>query len=203
MVLGPRFQQAVGEALRLHAAQKWKGTEIPYPAHLLSTAALVLQFGGDEDLAIAGLLHDAVEDAGGRPTLDRLREVFGDKVAEIVEGCTDSFEALKPPWRARKEAYIAAVPTKPIATLLVSACDKLDNARAIVADPTILVCDEPTGDLDRDTAEEILRLLQLLNREQGKTTTMVTHDPKAAVFARRIVRLDKGALVAEAAGAAA
>ena len=76
-------------------------------------------------------------------------------------------------------------------------------ARAIVADPTLLVCDEPTGDLDRETAEEILGLLQILNREQGKTLIMVTHDPKAAEFASRIVHLDKGALVAEPEGAAA
>jgi putative ABC transport system ATP-binding protein len=67
--------------------------------------------------------------------------------------------------------------------------------RAIVADPTLLVCDEPTGDLDRETAEEILGLLQHLNREAGKTVIMVTHDPKAASFASRIVHLDKGALV--------
>jgi putative ABC transport system ATP-binding protein len=68
-------------------------------------------------------------------------------------------------------------------------------ARAIVTDPTLLVCDEPTGDLDRETAEEVLGLLQLLNREQGKTVLMVTHDPKAAEFAGRVVHLDKGALV--------
>ena len=76
-------------------------------------------------------------------------------------------------------------------------------ARAIVADPTVLVCDEPTGDLDRESAEEVLSLLQMLNREQGKTVIMVTHDPKAAEFASRIVHLDKGALVAEPAGVAA
>jgi putative ABC transport system ATP-binding protein len=76
-------------------------------------------------------------------------------------------------------------------------------ARAVVADPTLLICDEPTGDLDRETAEEILGLLQLLNREQGKTVIMVTHDPKAASFAKRIVHLDKGALVPEPAEAAA
>jgi putative ABC transport system ATP-binding protein len=76
-------------------------------------------------------------------------------------------------------------------------------ARAIVADPTLLVCDEPTGDLDRETAEEILTLLQHLNREAGKTVIMVTHDPKAASFAKRIAHLDKGALAAEAAEAAA
>jgi len=76
-------------------------------------------------------------------------------------------------------------------------------ARAIVADPTLLVCDEPTGDLDRENAEEILGLLQQLNREQGKTVIMVTHDPKAAEFASRIVQLDKGALVGAPAEAAA
>jgi putative ABC transport system ATP-binding protein len=68
-------------------------------------------------------------------------------------------------------------------------------ARAIVADPTLLVCDEPTGDLDRETAEEVLGLLQQLNKGHGKTVIMVTHDPKAASFASRIVNLDKGALV--------
>jgi putative ABC transport system ATP-binding protein len=76
-------------------------------------------------------------------------------------------------------------------------------ARAIVTDPTLLVCDEPTGDLDRESAEQILGLLQLLNREQGKTVIMVTHDPKAAEFARRVVHLDKGALAAEPTEAAA
>jgi putative ABC transport system ATP-binding protein len=74
-------------------------------------------------------------------------------------------------------------------------------ARAIVADPTLLVCDEPTGDLDRENAEEILSLLQQLNREQGKTVIMVTHDPKAAEFASRIVSLDKGSLVGAPQGA--
>ena len=134
MVLGARFQEAVGEAVRLHAGQTRKGTEIPYLAHLLSTSALVLQFGGDEDQAIAALLHDAVEDAGGLQTLSRIRERFGGVVAEIVDGCTDSYQEPKPPWRARKESYIASLPGKSQAALLVSACDKLDNARAIVAD---------------------------------------------------------------------
>lgn len=74
-------------------------------------------------------------------------------------------------------------------------------ARAIVSDPSLLVCDEPTGDLDRETADEILELLQMLNREHGKTIVMVTHDPKAAEFARRLVRLDKGTLVPDEAAA--
>jgi putative ABC transport system ATP-binding protein len=75
-------------------------------------------------------------------------------------------------------------------------------ARAIVSDPSLLVCDEPTGDLDRETADEILGLLQTLNREHGKTIVMVTHDPKAAEYAHRILRLDKGTLVGEEARAA-
>ena len=70
-------------------------------------------------------------------------------------------------------------------------------ARAIVSDPTLLVCDEPTGDLDRATADEVLRLIQMLNREHGKTVVMVTHDPKAAEYARRRVLLDKGTMTAE------
>jgi putative ABC transport system ATP-binding protein len=76
-------------------------------------------------------------------------------------------------------------------------------ARALVADPTLLVCDEPTGDLDRRSAEEIMNLLQALNRTQGKTIVMVTHDPKAAEYASRELHLDKGQLVNEAARRAA
>jgi len=74
-------------------------------------------------------------------------------------------------------------------------------ARAIVSDPTLLICDEPTGDLDRQSAEEILGLLQMLNREHGKTIVMVTHDPKAAEYATQTLHLDKGNLVEQAAHA--
>jgi GTP pyrophosphokinase len=88
----------------------------------------------DEEQAIAGLLHDAVEDAGGSQTLELIRSRFGDAVATIVEGCTDAFEVPKPPWRDRKERYIDSIAHKPVRTLLVSACDKLDNARAIAVD---------------------------------------------------------------------
>ncbi|BDG08656.1 HD domain-containing protein [Anaeromyxobacter paludicola] len=134
MALSHRFEGAVALALSLHAEQKRKGTDIPHATHLLSTASLVLQFGGDEEQAIAGLLHDAAEDAGGRSTLDLLREQFGEGVARIVEGCTDAFEVPKPPWRERKKRYLAGLPHKDARTLLVCACDKLDNARAIVVD---------------------------------------------------------------------
>jgi len=90
--------------------------------------ALVLEHGGGEDEAIAALLHDAVEDQGGPPTLQKIRERFGDAVAEIVMECSDTDEEPKPPWRARKEAYVAGLPAKSVAAHLVSACDKLHNA---------------------------------------------------------------------------
>jgi (p)ppGpp synthase/HD superfamily hydrolase len=131
---GPRFREALTLALDLHQGQRKKGGEIPYVAHLLSVAALVMQWGGDEDQAVAALLHDAVEDQGGRPTLERIRAAFGERVARIVDGCTDAYGEPKPPWRPRKEAYLARLAGEPPEVLLVSACDKLDNARAIAAD---------------------------------------------------------------------
>jgi (p)ppGpp synthase/HD superfamily hydrolase len=132
--LGRRFDDALVHALRLHRKQKRKGKDVPYAAHLLGTAGIVLHFEGDEAQAIAALLHDAAEDCGGRPRLAKLRERFGRDVARMVEDCTDTFEEVKPPWKARKEAYLAALPRKGTRSQLVSAADKLDNARAIVAD---------------------------------------------------------------------
>ncbi len=132
--LGKRFDDALVHALKLHRKQKRKGKEVPYAAHLLGTAGIVLHFEGDEAQAIAALLHDAAEDRGGRPRLEKIRGRFGRDVARMVEDCTDTFEKVKPPWKARKEAYLAALPGKPTRSQLVSAADKLDNARAIVAD---------------------------------------------------------------------
>jgi (p)ppGpp synthase/HD superfamily hydrolase len=132
--LGKRLDDGLGYALRLHRKQQRKGKNVPYAAHLLGTAGTVLDFGGDEAQAIAALLHDAAEDHGGRPRLDKIRGRFGRDVAAMVEDCTDTFEKVKPPWRPRKEAYLASLPGKDVRSLLVSAADKLDNARAIVAD---------------------------------------------------------------------
>lgn len=134
MRLGKRYERALAMALRFHRDQKRKGTSIPYAAHLLSTSALVLQFGGSEVQAIAALLHDAAEDAGGHAALERIRSALGARVARMVEGCTDTFERRKPAWLERKRRYIRSIPEKSPETLLVVACDKLDNARAIVAD---------------------------------------------------------------------
>ena len=134
MELSTRFDEALVLAARLHAKQMRKGTSIPYIAHLLAVASIVLEQGGSEDEAIAALLHDAIEDQGGTPTRQLIRERFGEDVVEIVNGCTDTESMPKPPWRARKEAYIAHIADAPAPVRLVSAADKLHNARAILAD---------------------------------------------------------------------
>ncbi len=130
-VLTGRFVEAVEFAVAAHAAQARKGTTVPYVAHLLAVASLVLEHGGDEATAIAALLHDAPEDQGGRPMLERIRARFGPRVADIVETCSDTFEQPKPAWRARKEQYLAQLAAADVATCLVGAADKLHNARSI------------------------------------------------------------------------
>jgi GTP pyrophosphokinase len=132
--LTPRFADAFSYASALHARQTRKGTDIPYLSHLMSVSALVLEDGGNEDEAIAGLLHDAVEDQGGQATLVEIRRLFGDNVARIVDGCTDSAVVPKPPWRERKERYVAHIRHAPADVRRVSSADKLHNARSILAD---------------------------------------------------------------------
>jgi len=129
-----RFVEALQAAARMHRAQDRKGTTVPYVSHLLGTCAIALEYGASEDQAIAALLHDAIEDV--EPTEDARATVatFGAEVLRIVEACTDADTHPKPPWRARKEAYIARLATEDGAVLLVSASDKLHNARAIVGD---------------------------------------------------------------------
>lgn len=135
MKLSERFTEALVYATDLHGDQLRKGVEIPYVSHLLAVASLVLEAGGDETCAIAGLLHDALEDQGREGETEReIRERFGDDVLAIVKGCTDTEVVPKPPWRARKEAYIAHVEHASERVRLVSSADKLHNARAIVMD---------------------------------------------------------------------
>lgn len=133
-MVSDRFDEALVFASRLHRDQHRKGTDIPYVSHLLSVAALVLEHGGNEDQAIAALLHDAVEDQGGEPVLQEIRRRFGDAVAQIVADCTDAWTEEKSDWRPRKEAYLAALPSKDPNSLLVSLADKTHNARAILND---------------------------------------------------------------------
>ncbi|HUS66283.1 MAG TPA: HD domain-containing protein [Kofleriaceae bacterium] len=134
MTPSDRFAEALGYAALLHAQQKRKGTEVPYVAHLLAVTAIALEHGADENEAIAAALHDAIEDQGGVETGVEIERRFGPAVRAIVEGCTDADVIPKPPWRARKEAYIAHLADAPPSVLLVSASDKLHNARAILAD---------------------------------------------------------------------
>ena len=134
MNLTTRFKDALVFAAELHATQVRKGSGVPYLAHLMSVASLTLESGGSEDEAIAALLHDAIEDQGGAPTREEIRRRFGDAVTAIVDGCTDTEVVPKPPWRARKEAYIAHVAGAPPSVRLVSAADKLHNARSLLAD---------------------------------------------------------------------
>lgn len=130
-----RLETALAYAARLHAGQTRKGgEEIPYIAHLLGVCSLTLEAGGDEDQAIAALLHDAAEDQGGRETLEEICGRFGDRVASIVEACTDTFEDPKPAWRRRKERYLEHLESVPPEALLVACADKLYNARAILQD---------------------------------------------------------------------
>lgn len=131
--LSGRFDEALVYAAEVHRGQMKAGAA-PYVAHLLAVAAIVLQHGGGEDEAIAALLHDAVEDHGGLPRLEDIRVRFGEAVAAVVLGCTDDLSQPEPPWRARKEAYLAHLSEAGPAIVLVSAADKLDNLRALVRD---------------------------------------------------------------------
>lgn len=134
MSYGEKFGEALDYAVRVHRDQKRKGTQVPYVTHLLAVAAIVGEHGGTEDEVVAALLHDAPEDQGGKERLEDIREQFGDEVAGIVAGCTDTYEDPKPPWRERKEAYVAHITHAPESVRLISAADKLHNARAILAD---------------------------------------------------------------------
>jgi (p)ppGpp synthase/HD superfamily hydrolase len=132
--IGPRFLRAFEFAAQKHRGQTRKASTIPYIAHLMGVASLVLEAGGDEDLAIAALLHDVVEDCGGAPMLREVRRRFGARVAKVVEGCTDADSFPKPPWRERKENYISHLKKVDADTRVVSAADKLNNVRSILSD---------------------------------------------------------------------
>ena len=132
----PNLHAALDYAADAHQQQVRKGTTIPYLSHLMGVASLVIEHGGNEAQAIAGLLHDVLEDCGVHHE-GPIRERFGERVLTIVQACTDGVpdeRGEKPPWRARKEAYVAHLGHAPEDALLVSACDKLHNARAIATD---------------------------------------------------------------------
>src|SRR5438270_1390084 len=135
-VLTDRFDRALLYATHVHGGQVRKGTTTPYVAHLLAVSATVLEYGGDEDLAIAALLHDSVEDQGGKARLEDIRNRFGNRVAHVVAACSDSLADTakgerKAHWRERKKAYIAHLREADKDILRVSLADKVHNARAI------------------------------------------------------------------------
>ena len=139
-MLTERFNDALVFAAKLHGSQKRKGTQTPYISHLMAVASIVLEHGGSEDEAIAGLLHDAVEDQGvtypgGVEALrQEIASRFGSNVLAIVDACSDTDQIPKPPWQKRKEAYIEHLKDADTSTLLVSCADKVHNARAILTD---------------------------------------------------------------------
>lgn len=133
-ILTGSFSEAFAFASAAHATQVRKSTTIPYVSHLLGVASLVLEHGADEPTAIAALLHDAAEDAGGRAMLEEIAARFGKNVADIVDGCTDTLEKNKPAWDERKRAYLERLRTQQRNVCLVVAADKLHNARSILRD---------------------------------------------------------------------
>ena len=134
MPYGEKFERALLHASQLHKDQLRKGTNVPYITHLLAVASIVGENDGTEDEVVAALLHDAPEDQGGEATLRDIRLRFGDEVAEIVDGCTDTYEDPKPPWRERKERYLARLANASDSVRLVSSADKLHNARSVLSD---------------------------------------------------------------------
>jgi (p)ppGpp synthase/HD superfamily hydrolase len=129
---GPRFESALGFASASHFGQHRKGNGAPYITHPLAVASIVGCYGGDEDQAIAALLHDVMEDCG--VPREAIASRYGERVASIVEACTDSTARPKPPWRERKETHVSKVRTLPADHKLVVAADKLHNAQSIVRD---------------------------------------------------------------------
>jgi (p)ppGpp synthase/HD superfamily hydrolase len=172
--LTDRFDRAVELAHRVHRQQARKGTQIPYLAHVLGVAAIVLEYGGNEDEAIAALLHDTIEDAPpdfpAAKVRSEIRAAFGDVVLAIVEHCTDTDVQPKPPWRARKAQYLAALEHAPEIALRVSAADKLHNVRALIRDY------RSHGEL----------LWNRFNPEAGKPGTLGYYRALVEVFKRRM-----------------
>ena len=129
-----RFDEAFAYAHAVHAGHMRKGNGAPYIGHLMGVASIVIDDGGSEDEAIAALLHDAPEDRGGHARLEEIRRRFGDKVAKIVEDCTDSWTTPKGPWAERKKRYAEHAKTLEPSSLRVSAADKVHNGYAILRD---------------------------------------------------------------------
>ncbi len=186
MKLSQRFLEAVELALRLHGAQRRKVWGGPYVGHLLRVTGLVLEHGGDEEAAIAAVLHDAVEDQGGAATAEEIARRFGRPVADMVLALSDTDQTPKPPWRQRKEAALAHLASAPPMVRLIKAADKLDNVS------TLLIAHRTMGDAvwahfrgGREGtlwyAREVLRIL----RRDGSGTPLVEE------LAHRVAELEQ------------
>ena len=183
-ILTGRFFDAMSFAGELHRLDVRKGTQIPYLSHLMSVSALVLEHGGTEDQAIAGLLHDAAEDHGGQVMLDEIRVRFGLGVADIVAACTDSLEEednVKQPWWPRKVAYVDHLKAATQEALLVSAADKLHNARCILADYRVMD-DE---------------LWERFNKDAGRVGSLWYYGRLSELFSARLGNSAKAGTLAE------
>jgi (p)ppGpp synthase/HD superfamily hydrolase len=172
--LSARFDDALALAHRVHRRQSRKGSQVPYIAHVIGVASLVLEYEGTETEAIAGLLHDALEDAPPDFPDHRVREIilvrFGRDVLDIVEHCSDTTVRPKPPWRERKALYIAAAEHTPPSAMKVSAADKLHNLRALA----------------RDYRREGDAIWRRFNPEAGQRGTLGYHRALAQIYLRRM-----------------
>jgi (p)ppGpp synthase/HD superfamily hydrolase len=130
----PRLAQAFNLALEMHSRQLRKSTKTPFLAHLMAVASLVMEDGGNEDQSIAALLHDSVEDAGGKVALKRIQAAFGDRVASLVSEVSETDMDPKPPWKERKDLYLAHMEQDSLGALRIAAADKLHNLRSLVRD---------------------------------------------------------------------
>lgn len=137
-MLGPRFDDALQYTSSLHRLQTRKESPVPYVAHLMTVCALVLENGGDENQAIAALLHDGPEDQGGEATLSEIRSRFGGDVADLVAACGEPLELVKREWRERKEGFLAHVASQHRRAVAIIAADKVHNARSIVQDHAVV-----------------------------------------------------------------
>lgn len=132
MAFSSRFEDALVFSNQVHASQKRKGSGAPYFAHIMGVTALVLEDGGSEEEAIAALLHDSAEDQGGKAMLAAIRDKFGEKTARIVEECSDTLVAPKPPWKKRKENHLRVLETASDETIRIMLADKVYNARNLL-----------------------------------------------------------------------
>jgi len=181
--LTDRFTRALDYARILHIEQR-KGAGIPFMAHLLGVASLVMGEAGQvpfpitEDMAIAALLHDAVEDHGGAPRLENIRRNFGDQVARMVGGLSDSLAenpCSKAPWADRKAAYIEKLRIEPADVQLISAADKLHNARTILEDHRVLGA-EVWQRFKRGRNQQIWYFNELLNVFKSAGTNRIVEE---------------------------